>query len=152
MKARGDRRLLVAGTRQIAQKEGSHSPRHGSVHRRVGTFHTLVSVFYLIVCADKLLMLSSAGNRQVDRESKKQMILFRHNGGWGGLWLCLLSIPCFAGSAAADSKVQFAVAVPHAWRYAVRIPTAVSMSFHAARVRLPAAATMTVRSAKTTIT
>jgi len=71
--------------------------------------------------------------------------------------------------AGAVSKVQFAVAVPHAissasagkwsvagssatWRYAVRIPTAVSMSFHATRIHLPASATLTVRSAVTTIT
>ena len=64
---------------------------------------------------------------------------------------------------------QFAVDVPHAvspttagswssagpmaeWSYAVRIPTAVSISFHAAPVRLPADAVLTVRSATTTFT
>ena len=67
----------------------------------------------------------------------------------------------------ARSPVQFAVNVPFAasvrtagvwsvtgdravWRYAVRIPTAVSMSFHAAPVYLPAGATLTVKSAVTT--
>jgi hypothetical protein len=70
---------------------------------------------------------------------------------------------------AAISKVQFAVAVPHAvststsgkwsvvgdratWRYAAKIPTAVSLSFHATRVHLPAGATLTVSSAFTTFT
>jgi lysyl endopeptidase len=70
---------------------------------------------------------------------------------------------------AAASKVQFAVAVPHAvststsgkwsvvgdratWRYAAKIPTAVSLSFHATHVHLPAGATLTVSSAVTTFT
>jgi len=71
--------------------------------------------------------------------------------------------------AGATSKLQFAVAVPHAissvsagkwsmnessatWRYSVRIPTAVSMSFHATRIRLPASAVLRVASSVTTIT
>jgi hypothetical protein len=37
------------------------------------------------------------------------------------------------------------------WRYAARIPTAVSMSFHATRTILPADATLTVRSNATTV-
>jgi hypothetical protein len=66
-----------------------------------------------------------------------------------------------------DSPVQFAVLVPHAasatsdgswstgdghatWRYAVEVPTAVSLSFHATKSSLPASATLVVRSAKTT--
>jgi lysyl endopeptidase len=66
-----------------------------------------------------------------------------------------------------DSPVQFAVLVPHAvsatsdgswstadgratWRYAVDVPTAVSLSFHATKSSLPASATLVVRSAKTT--
>jgi hypothetical protein len=70
---------------------------------------------------------------------------------------------------AAASKVQFAVAVPHAvststsgkwsvdggratWRYAAKIPTAVSLSFHATHVHLPAGATLTVSGAVTTFT
>ena len=69
--------------------------------------------------------------------------------------------------AAADSPVQFAVLVPHAastsgagswsvaggqatWRYAVEIPTAVSLSFHATQSSLPESATLIVRGAKTT--
>lgn len=69
---------------------------------------------------------------------------------------------------AAASKVQFAVPVAHAataskdgqwrkvgdqaqWRYAVQVPTAVSLSFHAAKVRLPADATLMVQSAWTTV-
>jgi hypothetical protein len=64
--------------------------------------------------------------------------------------------------AAASSSTQFAVNVPEAvststagswsiangratWRYAVRIPTAVSLSFHATRVALPHDAQLTVR-------
>jgi hypothetical protein len=63
--------------------------------------------------------------------------------------------------AAASSEAQFALSVPHLvststaggwsadrgvaiWRYAVRIPTAVSMSFHASRAVLPEGATLTV--------
>jgi hypothetical protein len=72
--------------------------------------------------------------------------------------------------AAADHRVQFAVQVPHhvstlsagrwtnlpavgraEWTYAIRIPTAVSMSFHANRIHLPAHADLTVRSAFTTV-
>src|ERR1700744_6232926 len=64
--------------------------------------------------------------------------------------------------AAAASKSQFAVPISHAvslttngtwtsvngravWRYSVRVPTAVSLSFHAPRVSLPADATLTVQ-------
>lgn len=71
--------------------------------------------------------------------------------------------------AAADSPVQFAVLVPHTvstnsagtwstadgratWRYAVDIPTAVSMSFHATGSSLPESAVLVVRGAKTTTT
>lgn len=67
-----------------------------------------------------------------------------------------------------DSPVQFAVLVPHAvsaasggswstadgratWRYAVEIPTAVSLSFHATKSSLPDSATLVVRGTKTTI-
>lgn len=63
--------------------------------------------------------------------------------------------------AAADSAVQFAVAVPHTastadagswsiegdtatWRYAVQVPTAVSLSFHALGSSLPDSATLLV--------
>jgi lysyl endopeptidase len=63
--------------------------------------------------------------------------------------------------AAADSAVQFAVPVPHAastadsgswsvtggeatWRYAVQVPTAVSLSFHALGSSLPDSATLLV--------
>jgi len=70
--------------------------------------------------------------------------------------------------AASESPVQFAVLVPHAvstatggqwsnangqavWRYAVTVPTAVSLSFHATGIRLPASATLIVRGAKTTV-
>ncbi|HEY2678612.1 MAG TPA: hypothetical protein VGI65_16690 [Steroidobacteraceae bacterium] len=71
--------------------------------------------------------------------------------------------------AAADSPVQFAVHVPHSvstqangrwtsktpasaeWSYTVRIPSAVSMSFHATRIRLPASAVFTVQGAITTV-
>ena len=72
--------------------------------------------------------------------------------------------------AASVNRVQFAVQVPHRlslrstgrwtnisagarveWRYAVRIPTAVSMSFHADKILLPPHAYLTVRSASTTI-
>jgi hypothetical protein len=69
--------------------------------------------------------------------------------------------------AAYDSPVQFAVLVPHAasttnagiwsvagdratWRYAVQVPTAVSLSFHATGSSLPESATLVVRGAKTT--
>ena len=68
-----------------------------------------------------------------------------------------------------ESPVQFAVLVPHAasvgtsgrwtvngeratWTYAVRIPTAVSMSFHATHVSWPESAVLSVRGAKTTLT
>jgi lysyl endopeptidase len=67
--------------------------------------------------------------------------------------------------AAANSPVQFAVLVPHAasatrdgawsvvrgratWNYAVRVPTAVSLSFHATHSSLPASAVLIVRGAK----
>jgi len=99
----------------------------------------------------------------------------RRNGGWIGLWLCLLSVPSFAGpvevvkadlstliQAAVPSPTQFAVLVPHkvsaqamgswtvydgtaTWRYTVRIPTAISMSFHADTVVFPSSAGLTVR-------
>lgn len=69
--------------------------------------------------------------------------------------------------AAAQSPVQFAVLVPHSasttgagmwsvargratWNYTVRVPTAVSLSFHAARSSLPASAQLVVRGAKST--
>jgi hypothetical protein len=69
--------------------------------------------------------------------------------------------------AAVDSPVQFAVLVPHrvstasggtwseaggraTWRYAVQVPTAVSLSFHATQSSLPESATLVVASAKTT--
>jgi lysyl endopeptidase len=65
-----------------------------------------------------------------------------------------------------QSPVQFAVLVPHAvstatggkwsiegeravWRYAVEVPTAVSMSFHATRSSLPDSALLVVEGAKT---
>ena len=68
---------------------------------------------------------------------------------------------------AAKSKVQFAVHVPHPvssktkgqwqvvggharWQYAVRIPTAVSMSFHATHIDLPPSAVLSVRALSTT--
>lgn len=68
---------------------------------------------------------------------------------------------------AAQSPVQFAVLVPHSasttgsglwslahgratWNYAVRVPTAVSLSFHAKQSSLPASAMLIVRGAKTT--
>jgi len=71
--------------------------------------------------------------------------------------------------AAATSKVQFAVNVPHAvsptsagkwsqaggistWQYAVQVPTAVSLSFHAIPAALPEGARLTVRSASSTMT
>jgi hypothetical protein len=70
--------------------------------------------------------------------------------------------------AASESPAQFAVLVPHAvssagggqwssehgqaiWRYAVTVPTAVSLSFHAIEVLLPASATLIVRGARTTV-
>jgi hypothetical protein len=66
-----------------------------------------------------------------------------------------------------DSPVQFAVLVPHevstttdgtwsvqagraTWRYAIQVPTAVSLSFHAVRSALPDGATLIVQGAKTT--
>jgi hypothetical protein len=66
------------------------------------------------------------------------------------------------------SPVQFAVLVPHAvstassgtwstsggkatWQYAVEVPTAVSISFHATRSSLPSSAVLVVRGAKTTV-
>lgn len=69
--------------------------------------------------------------------------------------------------AAVRSPVQFAVSVPHAvststggtwsatgqlatWTYAARVPTAVSLSFHAAQSNLPEAATLVVRGTKNT--
>lgn len=69
--------------------------------------------------------------------------------------------------AAADTPVQFAVLVPHSasigtsgawsvangratWSYAVQVPTAVSMSFHAVHVSLPESAALLVRGTKTT--
>lgn len=70
--------------------------------------------------------------------------------------------------AAVDSPVQFAVLVPHTastatagtwttaagratWTYAIRVPTAVSLSFHATAVVLPPSATLVVRGARTTV-
>lgn len=70
---------------------------------------------------------------------------------------------------AAQTPVQFAVHVPHAvstktagdwstnaeratWQYAVQVPTAVSMSFHAVRAEFPESATLTVRGSSTTVT
>lgn len=69
--------------------------------------------------------------------------------------------------AAADSPVQFAVPLPHAastassgswsvtgaaatWSYAVRVPTAVSLSFHALATSLPESATLLVSGGRTT--
>jgi lysyl endopeptidase len=69
--------------------------------------------------------------------------------------------------ASIQSRVQFAVSVPDSastatsgtwttegdtatWRYAVQIPTAVSMSFHAIQSSLPESAVLVVRGAKTT--
>ena len=71
--------------------------------------------------------------------------------------------------AAADSPVQFAVLVPYAvstardgtwsstngqatWRYAVQVPTAVSLSFHATKSFLPGNAKLVVRGSRTTTT
>src|SRR5580658_3426631 len=68
---------------------------------------------------------------------------------------------------AARFQEQFAVNIPHAvstsaqgswakhgssskWVYSVRIPTAISMSFHAVGVILPPSAVLTVSSARTT--
>jgi lysyl endopeptidase len=68
---------------------------------------------------------------------------------------------------AADSPAQFAVPVPHrvsaasaghwssahgvaTWSYAVSVPGAVSLSFHAARAALPAGATLVVEGERTT--
>jgi hypothetical protein len=70
--------------------------------------------------------------------------------------------------AAAWSKVQFAVPVAHVasaandghwrkvgnrqeWQYAVQVPTAVSLSFHADKIRLPADAILTVTSSANTL-
>jgi hypothetical protein len=70
--------------------------------------------------------------------------------------------------AASGSTVQFAVQLPHEaslstaghwtmrgdraeWQYAVRVPTAVSLSFHATQIRLPPSASLTVRSPITTV-
>jgi hypothetical protein len=71
--------------------------------------------------------------------------------------------------AAANTPVQFAVHVPHRvsarsngqwvtissasaeWSYSIRIPTAVSMSFHATQIRLPSSAVLTVQGATTTV-
>jgi hypothetical protein len=69
--------------------------------------------------------------------------------------------------AAADSPVQFAVPVPHTastassgswsvtggeatWSYAVRVPSAVSLSFHALAASLPESATLLVSGGQTT--
>lgn len=69
--------------------------------------------------------------------------------------------------AAFQSHVQFAVSVPHSvssatdgfwttaggvatWRYAVQVPTAVSISFHAFRSVLPESAVLVVQGARTT--
>ena len=69
--------------------------------------------------------------------------------------------------AAADSPVQFAVPVPHSastaasgswavaggeatWSYAVQVPTAVSLSFHALAPSLPESATLLVSGGQTT--
>jgi hypothetical protein len=69
--------------------------------------------------------------------------------------------------AAVESPVQFAVSVPHAvsttnggswsaaagvatWNYALRVPTAVSLSFHAVNSSLPDSAVLVVRGVKTT--
>jgi hypothetical protein len=69
-------------------------------------------------------------------------------------------------AAAVQSRVQFAVSVPHSaspltagswttdgesaiWRYAVRVPTAVSLSFHAVQSVLPAGSVLVVRGART---
>jgi lysyl endopeptidase len=71
--------------------------------------------------------------------------------------------------AGAASPVQFAVLVPHSvsasaagqwstaadvstWRYAVQVPTAVSLSFHASRSSLPPGAALVVRGRTTTTT
>jgi hypothetical protein len=68
--------------------------------------------------------------------------------------------------AAADSPVQFAVPVPHSastaasgswsvaggqatWRYAVQVPTAVSLSFHALAASLPESAALVVSGGRT---
>ena len=60
--------------------------------------------------------------------------------------------------AAAASKNRFAVDIAHpvsgsdTWTYSVRIPGAISMSFHASEVSLPADAVLTVTSGNTTTT
>jgi hypothetical protein len=97
-----------------------------------------------------------------------------------GLLLSLVCAPCFASRpvavvktdldtlirAAAPTRTQFAVLVPHqaslqsagswsvqggiaTWRYAMRIPTAISMSFHANKVVLPSSAQLVVRGGAT---
>ncbi|HUA88407.1 MAG TPA: hypothetical protein VL994_03170 [Steroidobacteraceae bacterium] len=70
--------------------------------------------------------------------------------------------------AASGSPAQFAVPIPHrvsaasggrwtyahgeaVWHYAVEVPTAVSLSFHASPVALPPQATLVVRGARTTV-
>ncbi len=71
--------------------------------------------------------------------------------------------------AAVNTPVQFAVHVPHAvsaqtnghwaamgpaaaeWSNSIRIPSAVSMSFHATTIRLPSSAALTVQGSKTTV-
>ena len=69
---------------------------------------------------------------------------------------------------ASASPAQFAVSIPHpaslstagkwsvqggraSWHYAVRVPTAVSLSFHAARFKLPPTASLSVTSARSTV-
>ena len=58
--------------------------------------------------------------------------------------------------AAAASKNRFAVDIAHpvsgsdTWTYSVRIPGAISMSFHASEVSLPADAVLAVTSGNTT--
>ena len=70
---------------------------------------------------------------------------------------------------AAKSREQFAVSIPHrltadkqgawttaagvaVWRYSIEIPTAVSISFHAAKAALPANAVLSVRAGTTSYT
>ena len=60
--------------------------------------------------------------------------------------------------AAAASRNRFAVDIPHpvsgtnAWNYSVRIPGAISMSFHASGISLPGNAVLTVTAGNTTTT
>jgi len=60
--------------------------------------------------------------------------------------------------AAAASKNRFAVDIEHplsghgAWTYSVRVPGAISMSFHASELRLPGDAVLTVSAGSTTTT